>query len=394
VAIAFPGVVVISTSPIRAGTADDQIVDPKKANALVDAHDAAEVERLKAEQAKRKPNEVLFLINKPLSDDVKALADKKQFPPIVPIAAPPPDPCQAPQSFFVRRNGLDTFQLGGQAVPLPNAKGASVSFTQDDLNHSNNTAINARVQAVLYRYDPTSPCMNGKVTNPWPTVDLNSPQLGFAFAPFVDGQGSISSPLKKGEASALQTGVDLQVTIIGGPLFDHQYFTLTPYYQTDYRGVANVQGFTAFWDPIAPNINLGGRIGVPDQYADWFWQFRASYDERQVTNPGFTGLAKTKYQWVGSVAQVHITLFPDRDAIEPGWLSPFPALVDRLFVDGMVTYYWDADSGRSIHLYEAEVGYNITTDGKSSISVKYDNGTDKDTLQAMQKYLVSLNYKY
>jgi hypothetical protein len=60
----------------------------------------------------------------------------------------------------------------------------------------------------------------------------------------------------------------------------------------------------------------------------------------------------------------------------------------------MVTYYWDADSGRSIHLYEAEVGYNITTDGKSSISVKYDNGTDKDTLQALQRYLVSLNYKY
>jgi hypothetical protein len=150
----------------------------------------------------------------------------------------------------------------------------------------------------------------------------------------------------------------------------------------------------ATWVPIAPDIHLGGRIGVPGEYVDWFWQFQAEYDERHVTNPGVTGILNKNYQWIGNLAQVHLTFFPGRETIEPGWQPPVPALVDRLFFNGVANYYWDANSGMSIHLFEAELGYNITTDGKSSISAKYDKGTDKDTLKAMLKYLISLNYKY
>jgi hypothetical protein len=391
-AVVAASVAAITPGSARAET-PDPVVDKKTATDLVKAHDAAEVQRLKAELAKRDADEISYLIGKKLSDDKKALADKKQFPPIVPVEAPPANPCQAPQAIFVRRNSLDTFQLGGAPVQLSDAKGASASFAQDNLGPSTSTTVNARVEAVAYRYDPLSGCAGGKVASPW-SVDPSVSHLGFAIGPFVDGQGTITNPMKKGEASALQSGVDLQFTLTGAPLFDQQYLTLTPYYQTDFRGVASVEGFAAFWDPIAPDVHLGGRIGAPDQFVDWFWQFRAAYDARRITNPGFTGLSNKSYDWVGAIAQVHIIPFPDLMPYEPGVESPFAAIAGRVFINGVVNYYWDANKSGSIHLYEVEFGYNMTADGKSSISVKYDNGTDESTLQAMKKYVVSLNYKY
>jgi len=350
-------------SPLRA-QALDPILNRQQVEVLLRAHYLEEEKRLKVEIARRKENEILYLTGKRLSEVNKALGDKNQIPPIVPVAAPLPDPCKTPQTIFVRRNGLDTFQLGEGLAPISvaDAKGASVSFTQDQLNNSNTVSLNGRVEAVMLRNDPLSSCVNGKIVNPWSSFDVNVPHLGYVIAPFVDAQGTTNNPQKKGETSALQGGVDLQFSILGGPLFDHQYLTLTPYYQTDFRGIGNVQGVKAFWEPIAPNIHLGGRIGVPGEYVDWFWQFRAEYDEKHITNPGITGLLNKNYQWIGSTAQAHLNLFPGREAIEPAWQPPFPALVDRIFVNGVVNYYWDVNTGLAIHLFEAELGYNITVD--------------------------------
>ena len=132
---------------------------------------------------------------------------------------------------------------------------------------------------------------------------------------------------------------------------------------------------------------------MPDPYVDWFWQFRAEFDEKHVTSIGSTGLAKGNYQWFGGTAQLHVHLFPGRKEIDPFWQPPVPALVDRLYANVSVNSYWNASDGKSVSGFEGELGYNLTSDGKSSISARYNKGTDKDTLLATRKYLISLNYK-
>ena len=69
------------------------------------------------------------------------------------------------------------------------------------------------------------------------------------------------------------------------------------------------------------------------------------------------------------------------------------SLLDRFYTNLTLNSFWEESRGLSAVWWEAEVGYNITTDGKSSISVKYDGGKSKDTLIETKKYLLSLNFK-
>jgi len=373
----------------------DPIVDRAMAEKLLRDHYNDELKQAKQEIERQKANEILFLSGKPLSAVKKLLADKKQTPPIIAEPAPIADPCKTAQRVFVRRDSLDTFALGQMPVPSTNAKGASISVTKDDAVDQTTVALNGRVQAVIASNDPLSSCKGGKVLDPWAGAAAKTQSIQYAIAPFADGQGTITNPRKKGEASALQSGVDFQVTLNGWGPFDRQFITLSPYYQTDFRGLGKIEGAKAAWEPTLPQVNLGGRIGVPSEPIDWFWQFRAEYDGRRVVDAGATGLTNDAYQWVGAVVQVHVNLFPSRSDVIPSWQSPVPDLVDRVYLNVMANYYSDARrGGQNIHLFETELGYNLTTDGKSSISVKYDNGTDKDTLASLRKYLVSLNYKF
>ncbi len=361
--------------------------------ALVDAHYDEEIKRLKLIIESRKQDAVVYLTGLTREEAKKALANKNEIAPILPKTPPVADPCEAPQRIFIRRNGQDTFQLGAVDVPVANAKGASASVTQDNLTHSNVVSINGRLQTVVARQHPLTRCADGKtIAAELPSTTLT--QFGYMIAPFVDGQGATNNPRRNGESSSLQLGVDLQLAALGGPFINSQYLTLSPYYQTDFRGNANVQGAKAAWDFIEPEINLGGSRGVPNSYFDWFWQLRAEYDAKHVTDPGLTGLARSNYQWVGGSVQAHFTLFPSFEKIQPSKESLFPAIANRIFINAMANYYRDTNSGRDINLYEAELGYNLSDDGKSSVSIKYDSGTDKDTLQLMKKYLVGLNFKY
>jgi hypothetical protein len=247
---------------------------------------------------------------------------------------------------------------------------------------------------VLFSSDPLTPCINGNVGDPYAPFDPFAEHLGFAIAPFVDAQGTYSGFRKKGDVNNFQAGVDVQAQIRGGAVFDSQYFVLTPYYQTDFAGIANIYGVRAGWEPVAPDLHLGGRIGVPNPYLDWFWQLQAEVDAKDVTNVGSTALTKSNYYWGGGTVQAHFKLFPGRSDTEPGWMAPAPLLVDRIYFNTTLHFFWNMNTGRSVSLFEGEVGYNLSPDGKSSISLKYDNGIDKDIMKNAQTYLMALNFKY
>jgi len=297
-----------------------------------------------------------------------------------------PTSCYLPPHLFIRRDRLDTFQLRAQNVPLSNAKGASISFT-DDLRTSTETlVVNGRAEYLLLADDAA--CEGSKQT-----AGTIRPAYGFAFAPFVDAQGTINTPAKKSDVHNLQAGFDLQMNILNGPLFDDQYLVLTPYYQTDFDGAAQIQGITASWEPVNEDIHLGGYSGSPGPYVGWYWQLQTQFDEKRVTTVGFTGLHKGNYDWFGGTIQVHFNFFPSQSASNPFYVSPNPWLEDRFYMNLTLKSFWNAANDRSVTWFEGELGYNLTTDGKSSVSVKYDLGTDKDTLITSKKYLLAINFK-
>ena len=343
-------------------------------------------------------NDALFYSNKSLADirALNAVPDK-------------PDPC-AKQDLFIRRDRLDTFQFRNSTVPIAgaeiartDAKGASLSFTRDNVASSQALTVNGRVSYVLFRNDPGCPAAGAPAgdkqqppADPYSNIpNLNTPSpFSMTVASWVDAQGTANDPKKKGEQSSLQGGADFQLSFVGGKLFDLQYFVVSPYAQTDLRGFARAKGVRGAWEPFNRDAHLGGRIGVPNPYFDWFWQFQGEVDWRHVDDAGVTGLTVGNLFWIGSTTRLQINLFPDRSKIYPLDKTIPSDLVNRFYLTGTYQYYTERYMRQTIHNGIVEVGYHLTPDGKSSISLQYSKGTDKDTLAYADKYVVGLNYKY
>lgn len=365
----------------------------------VDALRAASAASLAA-RSRSVANDVLFFKNRKIGDIDKVASSRP--PPAAPTELKPPKGgCDNQQRLFIRRDRLDTYQYREGTfitgfVPRSKAKGASVSFSHDDLDASQSLTVNGRVSYVIAQNDPMNPCFTGLPDDPYAKRDFNVPSLfGSTVALWTDAQGTINSPRTKSEKSALKGGLDAQVSIAGGPLFDLQYLIASPYAQTDFRGEARVYGVTAAWEPFAPNARLGGTIGAPaTKYLDWFWQLRAEADVKHVDVVGATALTRGDYVWAGAVARLHLTPFPDRSIYDPFGSPSFPDLVGRLYADITLNYHREFDRRIDALLWSAEVGFNITPDGGASISVSYTDGLDKDTLIKQRQYLLALNYKF
>jgi hypothetical protein len=102
----------------------------------------------------------------------------------------------------------------------------------------------------------------------------------------------------------------------------------------------------------------------------------------RVDEAGLTDLqADTDYLWWGGTAVLRAFLFPE-------------ALNDRLTWITTYKAYAEDRSGEDVELITTALGYNLTDEGNTSISFKYENGTKRDTLEDVDQYMVSLNAKY
>jgi hypothetical protein len=288
-----------------------------------------------------------------------------------------PDVCDPTQSLYIRRDRLDNFMYG--IVPRSAAKGASLSYTNDQLADQQSGVIDGSISYVIAR----DPCRD----RPNSVGIFGSYLSGFAIAPWIEGHGKLTTG-RRGEQSSLLAGVDLQGEIFSGGLFNLQYFTASPYVQTDYRGLARAAGITAFWEPYQLDWRLGGNYQRFSDDFDWFWQLRAEVDVKHVDDVGLTNLTEGRYAWIGGTARLHLFPFPATSSFAPTFL------LDRIHLTGTAKWYWDAYSGRTIRRYSAEAAYNLEEDGSSSLSFEYAYGTEKETLERVNQYLLRLNYKY
>jgi hypothetical protein len=281
------------------------------------------------------------------------------------------DPCS--QRFFVRADPLDNHFYAVNAG-VGNAKGASVSYTNNQLARSQSVTLNGLVSYVL----TDSACID----NPIPLSPYIS---GFALAPWVSANGTLNEPQKTGEQSAIRSGFDIQIEAAQTGLFDLQSFSISPYLQTDFRGIARVQGLDLAWEPVQHLILLGQGRPLND-YIGGFWQLRAEADLYRVEERGLTNLTPGRHAWMGGTARANIYLFPiASEHVWPSWL------LNRISLVGTAQFFRDVETGKNIRYYSAALQYQLSS--SINVSFEYDRGTTKETLVDVNQYLIKLNYK-
>jgi ribosomal protein L29 len=302
------------------------------------------------------------------------------------------------QQFYLRSDPLDAFYYLYPAAPL-DGKGASISYTDDIANKSQVVNTQAFASWVVARqYFGGS-----NVEAPQGLPELSAA----AYAPYIMTNGKLTEPRNASERSALQLGLDSQYEFWGGGLFSLQNAGVRPYFQSDFRGIGRIEGAEFLWEPYKENINLGARYDVmAPKLVGFLWRVIGQGDVSHVDKAGLSDYVSGRtYSWLGGTVQTRMIFFENYNLVPD-------LLCGRIYANGSYKYFWDANSRQSVNDIEAELGYNLsdkptpstigcrgstsgtTSLGKTSISIVYNKGTDRDTLEKREQYKLQLNYQY
>jgi hypothetical protein len=305
------------------------------------------------------------------------------------------------QPFFLRKEAIDAaYYLYPFGSPI-DAKGASVTYTRDDLGKSTSLAVQGFASYVLWRPDLPNPQINGDPSLPHAQSSLAL--SGYAAAPFLYANGTLGDPFKPSERSALQAGIDNQFELSGGGPFTIQTLRFTPYGQTDFRGKAGIGGFSGTYEPYLPKAHWGLNPDFGPQWIGVYFRTVAEANVFHVANAGLTNYASnTTYSFLGGTAELNATLFQN--------MPEMGALCGRIHLNAQYQYYWNASNNTDIKNFHSQAsvdlggkpsrfcvpdGVPVVTDPeKISVAVTYDDGTDKTTLLKSKKYQVQLTLQY
>lgn len=300
------------------------------------------------------------------------------------------------QRFFLRREAIDAAYY---LYPLRGAldtKGAALTVTRDDLAGSTAVAVQAFSSYVALR--PELPPPPRPVSG---AADL--PVLsGYAAAPFIYANGQLGEPRKASERSALQFGIDNQIEFAGG-LFPLQTLRVTPYGQTDFRGLASIGGISSTYEPYLPGMRLGGNPNLGPQLVGYYFRAIGEADVFRVDNAGLTDfLPRTSYAYVGGTVQFNATLFQN--------MPEMKELCGRVHFSAQYQYYRDVANNLDLRNFHTEASVDlggkpsrfclldgekyVEAPGAMAVALTYDQGTDKTTLVDAKKYQLQLTLKY
>jgi len=268
--------------------------------------------------------------------------------------------------FFLRGDVADVgvyFQNGVSVVE----SGALLSIASD--NGATTASVNGAVGYAFNQNCLPNPPGDGAYVS------------GYVIAPWLLGDGNFYDSEADDNDTKIQAGLTGQVEIAEA-IFDVQYLTVSPYYQTDFDFEAEVYGGQVSWRPIMTEIHLGGTTTPAGAVLDWYWSVEAIADYFHVADAGSSNLdPDSNYAWLGGSFGVS------------GWIMP-DALNDRLAFATRYDVFWDAYSRRSVDYFEANLSYALTPDRNAAIALAYMNGTDKDTLVDVDQWNLGLTLKY
>jgi hypothetical protein len=372
----------------------------------------------------------------------------------------------AQKALFIRSDPLDNFNYLLNTAPdtassppaSSQSKGASVAYT-DDLGASTEKAvINGRVSYLIFGIKNCSFLAPAITLNTGvSTFDPNSLYIqGVGLAPFVSSNGTWNNPFttttvvttlpnkrtspgttatiasdsvttktivinkgstvttttSKTSTSAIRLGLDFQANVHSPILTSENFFYASPFYQTDYRNLAQIGGVDVRYEPVYYNPYapiLGVNEGYIDNNISYITQFTAEAEFTHVANPGYTALTKGEHAWLGETARPNLVLFPaGPNQYSDDWFNNW--IAGRISLIGTQQFYWDADSRRTANYYSAILQYKLgactvskdnpdrdracETSGSSAIALEYDTGRDKDTNLRVNQWLVKLSFAY
>ncbi len=139
------------------------------------------------------------------------------------------------------------FQNGAELVE----DGASLSITGDS---GTTTATVDGVAGYMFNHN----CL------PRPEgLDVNDPFVsGYVISPWLLANGTLFNSEEDDGDTKAQAGLSGQVELASA-IFEVQYLTATPYYQTDFKGEAEIHGGTLSWRPYSPASTSAGRQRRP-----------------------------------------------------------------------------------------------------------------------------------
>jgi hypothetical protein len=215
----------------------------------------------------------------------------------------------------------------------------------------------------------------------------------FSIGPAFIYDGSLNLPLKAPVSeSAFRMGPDLAFDVRNVPIaYGGFYVDALPFFQTDFRGEAQMYGLQLLAEFFDTKVNLRVPGDLP---LGFVWRVIPETDVVGVSNPGLTNFVKGTYEFVGG--NVQTTFIP----FEGTASTSSEAFLNRFSLVLTYKYLIDAaDTKNSVSNFQAELDYKIGTDpsplsGGPSISLAYVNGTDELTLLNQQQIKIQFAYKY
>jgi hypothetical protein len=369
---------------------------------------------------------------------------------------------------FIRSDSLDNFNYLKTVPPANNtssgvdaqssAVGASINYTDNRLTSAQTATINARVSYLLFGEQncdaPTIKRHDVRTREEVPGEDAGLPYVyGWGFAPFISSDGTWNNPFsststttkatsaksvdgttttttktsnsttttvtttdhgtlitttKKTSSSAVRVGADFQLAYDTRKFLPIQesYFYASPFYQTDFAGLASIGGLDVSWQPASYPLHLG--VASTEPWYNFIWQFKGETELTQVGNPGYTLYNEGRHALFGDQIRANLALFPLNSGFSPGpWYDAWVA--GRIALIGTQQYYWDVASKQAAPYYsfilqyklgeclndsKTPVGSLCAISGSSALSFEYDTGRDKDTLVKTKQFLVKLSFAY
>ena len=274
--------------------------------------------------------------------------------------------CAGGQGLYIRQ---DQFDVGvyAQSLAAGKATGASLKIAQDLAANTTTATIHGFASDVAYR----SPCMLRPSGSSGPYVS------GYVFAPWVFANGTAGGAGKT-PASTLKVGLNNEFEIAGAPLLDLQYYTLSPYFQTDFQDDARIVGGQAIWTPYRYDWRLNAFTGLGSPL-DYYWAANLIGDFRYVDVAGNSGLkAGASYGWLGEHFGIVADVLPKQ-------------FKHNLTFNAAYDAAWNTIGGGWATEFTSSLAWNFVD--SASLTLAYTSGTDRDTLVKSDQVTLSLNYK-
>ncbi len=197
------------------------------------------------------------------------------------------------------------------------------------------------------------------------------------------------------ETSALKSGFDFVTNIMFvSKYLQNIYINITPYYQTDFAGTANIYGNVLSFSPYNSFLHLGGDPTSTTSTSKYFhankifWQFSPEFISAHVNTVGTTFLQNGS-RFLGGVNVFGNFNFDIYKINKITFKVGREFLVDALS-DKTVNYFLTSLSVPLASSSSDNPGKSVTP----KLTFEYARGTDKDTLYSTNQFKISLSGTY